>query len=244
MRARPQPLLAELHAHTTWSDGGLSVRQLVDLVGSRGFDVLCITDHVVRADDPWLDETERRERGLAATDHAAYLEEIAREGERARSLYDLLVLPGLELTYNDADPTAAAHAVAIGLREHVSVDDGIDGAIEKAAQAGAAIVAAHPYDGEPAPCASRLTQRWSRDQALRGLAHRFELFNRTSLFCWVADAGLPSLATGDVHLPEHVSGWKTLLPARKDEDAVVAYLRSPRPVYLACLGYESQRLAA
>lgn len=236
-RSRTGALLAELHAHTTWSDGRFSVPTLVDLYGMRGFDVLCITDHACRTlpDAP---------AGITAANYDAYLAEVEREGARAREQYGLLVVPGLELTYNDADPTAAAHAVAIGLREHVSVDDGIDGAIEKAAQAGAAIIAAHPYDGEPAPCAPRLTQRWSRDRALRGLAHRFELFNRTSLFRWVADAGLPSLATGDVHLPEHVSGWKTLLPAKKDEDAVVAYLRSPRPVYLACLGRESERLVA
>ena len=33
-----------------------------------------------------------------------YLAEIDAEAERARSLYDLLVLPGLELTYDDPDP--------------------------------------------------------------------------------------------------------------------------------------------
>jgi predicted metal-dependent phosphoesterase TrpH len=46
------PLLSELHAHSTWSDGDLSVREPVDLYGRSGFDVLAITDHVVRTDDP------------------------------------------------------------------------------------------------------------------------------------------------------------------------------------------------
>ena len=45
-RTRSGALLAELHAHTTWSDGILSVPALVDLYGAQGFDVLCITDHV------------------------------------------------------------------------------------------------------------------------------------------------------------------------------------------------------
>ena len=44
-------LLCELHAHTTWSDGELTIRELVDLHGRAGFDVLAITDHVVRTDD-------------------------------------------------------------------------------------------------------------------------------------------------------------------------------------------------
>jgi 3',5'-nucleoside bisphosphate phosphatase len=45
----PGQLLCELHAHTTWSDGALTVPELVDLYGRSGFDVLAITDHVVRA---------------------------------------------------------------------------------------------------------------------------------------------------------------------------------------------------
>ena len=35
------------------------------------------------------------------------------EAARARVQYDMLVLPGLELTYDDDDPLQAAHAVAV-----------------------------------------------------------------------------------------------------------------------------------
>ena len=42
------PLRCELHAHSNWSDGRLPLEQVIDLYGRRGFDVLCITDHVVR----------------------------------------------------------------------------------------------------------------------------------------------------------------------------------------------------
>ena len=104
MRNRPSPLLAELHAHTTWSDGELSVPEIVDLYGSRGFDVLCITDHVVRCDDPWLDPVEWRDRGVRPAVYSRYRAEIEREARRARRRYDMLLLPGLELTYNDLDP--------------------------------------------------------------------------------------------------------------------------------------------
>jgi len=244
MRTRRAPLLAELHSHTTWSDGDLALPQLVDLVGRRGFDVLAVTDHVVRSDDPWLDETQRLEQGVPRERHGAYLEEIAREAARARDLYDLLVIPGLELTYNDHDPARAAHAVSIGLREFVSLDDGIDEAIRAANRLGAAIVAAHPYGREVAPLRSRLTQRWAIDDDFRALTHRFELFNRNQLFGWVADACLPCVASGDVHVPGHLGGWKTLLPCGKDEESVLDYLRSPRPVYIARVDELAGRLAA
>jgi len=234
MRRSLGPLLCELHAHTRWSDGVLTVAELVDLHGRCGFDVLCVTDHVVRHDDPW------RTQGLAfrSVEKAAwdeYLMDVEREAARAWRTYGLLVIPGLELTFNHDDPVEAVHAVAIGLRSFVSVDAGIAEAMGTAAEAGAAIIAAHPYDGEPAPHTGRLTQRFALDEGLRGLANRFELFNRGQLYGWVAEAGLPAVASGDFHHPEHLLGWKTLLPSRHEEAAVVDYLRSRRPVFLARL---------
>ena len=53
MGAKARPLLCELHAHTTWSEGDLSLEELVDLYGTHGFDVLVVTDHALRRDDPW-----------------------------------------------------------------------------------------------------------------------------------------------------------------------------------------------
>jgi predicted metal-dependent phosphoesterase TrpH len=238
LRTRTGALLAELHAHTTWSDGSLSLPGLVDLYGSRGFDLLCVTDHVCRtglADAP---------EGVTAANYDAYLAEIDHEARRAREHYGLLVVPGLELSYNDPDPGLSAHALAVGLRQFVSVDDGIDGAIETAVQAGAALIAAHPYDDEPSPHPGRLTQRFARDPELASRVHRFELFNRTQLFSWVARAGLPCVASGDFHRLEHLDGWKSVIPCRRDEEAVVRHLRSRRPVFIAQLGVEAKRAAA
>jgi len=244
MRRSLGPLLCELHAHTRWSDGELTVAELVDLHGRNGFDVLCVTDHVVRTTDPWRDRQGLHFNSVDERSWPHYLAEIEREAGRAWRTYGMLVIPGLELTFNDDEPVKAAHAVAIGLRSFVSVDDGIAEAMKTAAEAGAAIIAAHPYDGEPAPNEARLTKRFARDVGLRGLAHRFELFNRTQLFGWVAEAGLPAVACGDFHELGHLTGWKTLLPSLHDEAAVVDYLRSRRPVYLIRLDADTGQLAA
>ena len=272
MRRTLGPLLCELHAHTRWSDGELTVAELVDLHGRSGFDVLCITDHVVRTDDPWRFEEGLRFSAIEEETFPLYLSEIEREAARAWRTYGLLVVPGLELTFNDTEPVMAAHAVAIGLRQFVSVEDGIAHAMRSAAEAGAAIIAAHPNSAQDrgsaraeSPVAQplesrsplgngaladdsknvrgRLTKRFSRDAGLRALAHRFELFNRTQLFGWVAEAGLPAVASGDFHTPRHLAGWKTLLPSLHEEQAVVDYLRTPRPVYLARLDDELRAAA-
>lgn len=144
------------------------------------------------------------------------------------------------------------------------MDDGIAEAMRSAALAGAALVAAHPNSVQdrrsanaespvaqtlerrslPTLARGRATERFSRDAGLRELAHRFELFNRSQMFGWVAEAGLPAVACGDLHEPGHLFSWKTLVPSRHDEETSVDYLRSPRPVYITRLDAELSFAAA
>ena len=224
MVVKSPPLLCELHAHTTWSDGALSPAQLVDLYGRAGFDVLAITDHTTR-DGAHVD----------AARFADYLSAVEAAAAIARSRYGMLVIPGLELTYDDANPLRAGHAVAVGLREFVGVADGLDEALAAARGHGAALIAAHPNHPESLgpPGGHGRTARFAAEwRELRGAVDRFELVNRHESFAWVSAAGLPAVANGDFHRPEHLATWKTMLPCAKTEDAVVAYLRSQRPAYL------------
>jgi len=224
MATKLAPLLCELHAHTTWSDGALSIRELTDLYGRAGFDVLAVTDHTVPG------------ACVQAIDFPGYLEEVEAEAERARRLYGLVVIPGLELTYDHEDPANAGHAVAVGLRDFVGVEDGLEPALRAARAHGAALVAAHPYPVAEAGTSSRGTCAFNAEpDRWAPLVDRFELFNRETLFRWVAEAGLPTVANGDFHVPAHLGGWKTLLPCAREEQAVVDYLRSARPAYLVKL---------
>ncbi len=232
MQSKPSPLLCELHAHSTWSDGALGLRELCDLHGRRGFDVLVVTDHAPR-----------EQREVHAGNYDAYLRAIRAEALRARELYDLLVIPGLELTYDDPNPLRAGHAVAIGLRSYVDVSAGLDAALAQARADGAALVAAHPYSPEQLVGATRATAAFGAQPELAELVDRFELFNRHTLFAWVATAGHATVASGDFHRLEHLATWKTLLPCPKDEPSVVAYLRSARPAYLVRLEDELREAA-
>src|SRR5262245_2565310 len=226
----PEPLLCELHAHTTWSDGALTLPELVDLYGRAGFDVLAVTDHAVRDRESWCAGV----GAVSATVHPAYLEQLGAETERGRSLYGLLVIPGLELTYDDPDPRLGAHALAVGLREHVDLNAGLERALAAARSHGAALIAAHPYRLGELGDAPRTTARYAEEPEWAAEAvDRFEVCNRHDFFAWVARARLPAVATGDFHRPEHLATWKTLLPAEKSEEAVVEYLRSKQPVFLA-----------
>jgi hypothetical protein len=68
-----------------------------------------------------------------------------------------------------------------------------------------------------------------------------ELFSGRQLFGWVAEAGLPAVACGDLHRADQLPGWTTLVLCEQEEEALVDYLRSSRPVFLARL---EQRLIA
>jgi hypothetical protein len=139
MRGKIEPLLCELHAHTTWSDGELSLPQLVDLYGRSGFDVLGITDHCIRTDDPWRDTD-----AAPAHVHAGNLAPSRRSrggGGTTRRLRPAVV-PGLELTYNDLDPYPP-RTVALGCRAFVTVDR--ESTLRWRARARAALIAAHPF---------------------------------------------------------------------------------------------------
>jgi hypothetical protein len=73
-------------------------------------------------------------------------------------------------------------------------------------------------------------------QRLDGLVDRYELFNRRQTSGWVAEAGLPGIATGDFHRLEHLRAWTTLLPCAKHEQAVIEHLRSSRRAYVVPWG--------
>lgn len=231
-RTKVCPLLCELHAHTTWSDGEYTLPALIDLYGNRGFDVLCVTDHVLDPQDP----CSGNHRYLDEGNFGSYLLAIEEEAERALGCYGMLLLPGLELTINNVEPDEAIHTVAVGLREFITVDGGMERSLQEARAAGAGLIAAHPH-GDDWPATPIRTTRgfWKRRESLADLVDRVELFNQQEFYGWVVSERLPAVANGDFHRYEHLASWKTLLPCEKRETAVVAYLRSKRPAYLTRL---------
>ncbi len=121
-------LLCDFHMHTTWSDGALSLRELVDLYGRTGdFDVIAITDHILREKD-WLGRAGRLatlgQRSFSVTEETfpAYLEAIRQEAERAWREHGLLVIPGAEVTKNHSRARKNAHIIALGIERFISAD--------------------------------------------------------------------------------------------------------------------------
>ena len=218
-------LLAELHAHTTWSDGDLSLRALVDLYGGHGFDVLCVTDHTVRVG-------EGTRISVDVDNWSAYRDDVLEEADRARFLYDLLVLPGLELTDDHEDPLRSAHALAIGLPGFVSVEYGIRPALAAARRTGAALDRGASRDAQPTRAGERVASGTSMSSSPRWSTASSSSTARTS-FPGSPTRGCRASRAVIFTDREHLDTWKTMLPCAKEAEAVVECLRSDARAYLA-----------
>lgn len=121
-------LLCDFHVHTRWSDGKLSVAEVVDLYGSTGkFDVIAITDHILMKKDLLaragrLATLGRQNFGVREDQFDAYLADIRAEGARAQAQYGMLVVPGAEITQDRLRSKKNSHIIGLDLKEYVGAD--------------------------------------------------------------------------------------------------------------------------
>src|SRR5687768_10315041 len=119
-------LLCDFHVHTQWSDGKLTVREVVDLYGKTGkFDVIAITDHILMKKDLLaragrLATLGRRSFGVSEKNFDAYLADVRAEGKRALREYGMLVIPGAEVTQNRLRGRKNAHIIGLDIKKYVS----------------------------------------------------------------------------------------------------------------------------
>jgi len=203
------------------------MREVVDLFGRSGHDVIAITDHIT--DTKGLLGRAARALGRTVTPESArgYFAEIAAEAKRARERYGMLVIPGAEITHNALTRDRSCHILALGITEYLSADRSPLQILREIRRRGAVSVACHPH--EVRELFANTFYLWNRRRRLARHIDRWEVANRWDLFPAVSREKLPSIATGDFHSEEHLYTWKTLLPAARTAEAVLAALRSPVP---------------
>jgi len=180
-------LLCDFHTHTTWSDGRLSIRELVDLYGQTGqFDVIAITDHVLRHHDALARAARiatfgQRRYSIPESEFADYMGEIAVEAERARRLYGLLVLPGIEVTRNHVRAKKNAHIIALGVSEYISADQSPEDVLREIRRQGAISIACHPHHRTTRRIEISTCYLWDKRDSLIDLVDLWE--RRTGTTC-------------------------------------------------------------
>ena len=225
-------LLCDFHVHTRWSDGRLTIREVVDLYGrTKRFDVIAITDHILMERDllaraARLVSLGRRQFSVTPDRFAAYLDEIAAEARRAKRLYDLLVIPGAEITQNHIRSKKNSHIVALNIHEFISADQAAEDILKAIRRQGALSIACHPHHRTTRRFEIGTCYLWDHRKRLVGLVDVWEAANRDDLFSVTSLKHYPYVANSDFHKPKHLYSWKTLLRCEKNWDAIAPTLRS------------------
>jgi hypothetical protein len=224
-------LLCDFHVHTRWSDGRLSIREVVDLYGRTGrFDVIAITDHILMARDLLaragrLVTLGTRQFSVTEDRFDDYLAEIHEEGKRAQKLYGLLVIPGAEITQNHIRSRRNSHIVALNIREYISADMPAEEILKEIRRQRALSVACHPHHRTTTRLEIGTCYLWDHRKRLAELVDVWEAANRDDLFSVTSLKHYPYVANSDFHKPKHLYSWKTLLRCEKQWDSIAGALR-------------------
>jgi hypothetical protein len=225
-------LLCDFHVHTRWSDGRLSVREVIDLYGkTRHFDVIAITDHILMERDLLarvgrLASLGYRSYSVTEDRFSAYLDEIESEGVRAKRLYGMLVVPCAEITQNHIRSRKNSHIVGLNLKKWVSADQTAEKILQEIRRQGALSIACHPHHRTTRRVEIGTCYLWDHRKRVAGLVDVWEAANRDDLFSVTSLKHYPYVANSDFHKPKHLYSWKTLVRCAKSWDAIADALRS------------------
>ncbi len=219
-------ILADLHVHSNFSDGKMSIAELVDFYGQRGFGCIAITDHICEEKSFFGFAAGALKYTLTKETFPRYLEMIHQEAERAWEQYQMRVIPGFELSKNSWSNQRSAHILGLGVTEWMAAElDILDMARGIRAQGGIAI-AAHPvHTGLWEPQTLHL---WNRREELREEFDAWEVASGRRYCQEVHESGLPMVASSDLHHAKQVTSWKTLLKIRAGDPSVEAVLEAVR----------------
>jgi predicted metal-dependent phosphoesterase TrpH len=224
-------LLCDFHVHTRWSDGQLSVAEVVDLYGRSGrFDVIAITDHILMKKDLLaragrIATLGRRAFGVREDDFEGYLADIRHEAARALEQYGMLVIAGAEVTQNRLRGKKNSHIIALDVTKYISADQSADEILREIRRQGGVSIACHPHHRTTRRIEISTCYLWDHREELAGLVDVWEAANRDDLFSVTSLKHYPYVANSDFHKPKHLYSWKTLLRCEKNWPAVKDALR-------------------
>jgi processive 1,2-diacylglycerol beta-glucosyltransferase len=222
-------LLCDLHTHTSWSDGKLTVAEMVDFYGQRGFDALCITDHL--CDPKRLLGKLVNLTGLVIppNEMEAYFADIEREKKRAWAKYDLLLMSGVEFNKDGYTPKTSTHLLGVDLKQPIDPSLDIKQLIAEIHAQGALAIASHPHEIK-SEWGKNTLYLWEHVDEYAPLIDAWEVANRDDIFNPVGLKKLPFIASSDFHKPKHIHSWKTLLYCEKEAEAIKHCIRVNRDV--------------
>lgn len=215
--------LADLHMHSTFSDGRMTIPELVDFYGSRGFGAIAVTDHLCESASFLGRAANVLKRTLNEATFPLYMAILESEAQRAWERYRMVVIPGYELTKNSVSNHRSAHILAVGVNRHMTADgDVLDLARGVRAQ-GALAIAAHPVSTRKME--KQTYHLWDRRDELATELDAWEVASGPYFFDEVMDTRLPKVATSDLHVASQITSWKTVFECERHPEAILDAIR-------------------
>src|SRR3984957_16066831 len=232
-------LMCDLHTHSVFSDGKLTVRELVDFYGQRSFDALCVTDHICDHTSMIGRMTNLSGMVLTLDEVEEYFETIESEKKRAFEKYGLILMAGLEFNKDGLTKKSSAHLLAVDLTGPINPGLSITQTIAEIHGQGALAIASHPHEVKTRWGKNTL-YFWENIDRYAPLLDAWEVANRDDLFNPIGLKRLPFVANSDFHKPKHIFSWKTVLFCEKEAEAVKQCIRVNRNVAITL--YRDHRL--
>jgi UDP-N-acetylglucosamine:LPS N-acetylglucosamine transferase len=240
--AGPRRLLCDFHIHTSYSDGKLTVPEVVDFYGRLGFDCICITDHL--ADPRRLIGKLIRLSNLTVSEDqlGEYFEVIERERQRAWRKYNMIVLTGIEFNKDGFTKKTSAHLLGIDLKTPISSALDLPETIAHIHAQGGLAVASHPHIMK-SEWGKNTLYLWENHEQFAPLIDAWEIANRHNIFDCVGMKRLPFLGNSDFHKPKHIYSWKTLLYCEKNAESIKECIRRNEHVSITLYRDNNQLVA-
>ena len=216
-------ILCDFHVHSTWSDGRLTVSELVDLYGSEGFGALAITDHVCEAESFLGRAAAVLGQTLTPATFEAYRKDLLEQRERAWKQYRMILLSGFEYSKNTVLNSRSAHVLCVGADPWNMADGPVETLCEGIRSRGGIAVAAHPVSTRK--WEKQTYFLWDRREELKDHFDAWEVASGPHLFTEVLRSGLPVLANSDLHSPRQLRSWKTVLDCERQPEAILRAIR-------------------
>jgi len=217
-------LLGDFHIHSNFSDGVLTISEIVDLYGSRGFDVIAITDHLCESESFLGKWAKRLDQTLTPETWPVYLNIIESEGARAMDQYGMLLLSGFEISKNSVSNSRSAHLIGLGVPNFVYADGDVYDIAKSIKEIGGTTIAAHPVW-------TRVMEKqtfhlWDRRSEMSEVIDAWECTRNFKILEEVTKSRLPVIASSDLHKPNHLSSWKTIVHSEKHPEAVLDAIKN------------------
>jgi processive 1,2-diacylglycerol beta-glucosyltransferase len=222
-------LLCDLHIHSNYSDGALSVPELIDFYGGLGFDCICITDHLADPGRLMGKLLKLTNFTLSPNQFNEYFDVIERERKRAWRRYNMLVLTGIEFNKDGLTKKSSAHLLGIGLKQPIDPALEITETIQEIHRQCGLAVASHPHIMK-SEWGKNTLYLWHNQDIYAPMIDAWEIANRNNIFTPIGLKHLPFIANSDFHKPKHIYSWKTLLHCEKDPLAIKHCIRENKSV--------------